>query len=332
MSSLLLRAWLHRGWLARLLWPLSLVYRVMVALRQTLYRWRWLQSTRFAVPVVVVGNVVVGGGGKTPLTIALARHLQARSISVGVISRGYGRSGTACIEVHPNSPASAAGDEPLLVKAATGAPVFVASSRAEAAAALLSAYPATQVVICDDGLQHYALQRDIEIGVFDDRGIGNGWLLPAGPLREPWPGSGKGVDLVLHTGHAAAFEGFTSTRKLASHGRTRDGRTVPLDTLRAQRVAAMAGIANPRAFFTMLENAGLTLAKALPFPDHDDFRTLDPGLFGTEPVLCTEKDAVKLFAMKELSGIDFVAVGLVFEPEPAFLAAFDDLLNPLLLT
>ncbi|WP_431096243.1 tetraacyldisaccharide 4'-kinase [Polaromonas aquatica] len=331
MKHLLQEAWLTRGVLACLLWPLSQLYGLVVHLRRALYRRRLLHSARFPVPVVVVGNVVAGGAGKTPLVIALVQHLQAQRIAVGVVSRGYGRTSTECIEVTSAAPPAQTGDEPALIQRTTGVPVFVASRRGEALRALLAAHPSTAVVVCDDGLQHYALQRDIEIAAFDDRGTGNGWMLPAGPLREPWPGRRQsGLDLVLHTGQKPAFEGFTSSRKLADDARSPTGNLVPLADLRARPLTALAGIANPQAFFAMLKDRGLMLEATIVLPDHHTFSEIDlTGLQG-KTVLCTEKDAVKLFALPAAAGLDLLAVPLVFSPEPAFFIAFDALLAPLL--
>src|SRR5512139_1410138 len=179
--------WQRRSPLAWALWPLSLLMRVLVRLRQGLYLSGFLRRQPVPVPVIVVGNVVAGGAGKTPVVMALVQHLQAHGLHPGVISRGYGRSTRDCREVREDSPVGEVGDEPALIRRHTGAPVFVARRRIEAAHALLQAYPQTDVLVSDDGLQHYALARDIEICVFDDRGAGNGLLLPAGPLREPWP-------------------------------------------------------------------------------------------------------------------------------------------------
>lgn len=331
MTHLLQQAWLKRGWLACLLWPVAQVHGLLVTLRQALYRWRLLPSERFRIPVIVVGNVIAGGAGKTPLVMALVRHLTAQGLRVGVISRGYGRSGGASLEVGPQTPVEEAGDEPALIARATGAPVFVANRRADALRALQTSYPATDVVVCDDGLQHYALQRDIEIAVFDDRGVGNGWLLPAGPLREPWPERmRRGVDLVLHTGKTPAFEGFVSSRQLADHALASDGSRLALSALRGQPLAALAGIANPEAFFAMLRACGLTLATSTALPDHHDFRHDDLSIYAGQAVLCTEKDAVKLFALPLPVGVRLLAVPLVFSPEAAFFDALDALLAPLL--
>ena len=161
---------------------------------------------------------------ETSTTIALAQHLKARGLQVGVVSRGHGRSGQDVRAVLPSDDAEQVGDEPLLMARATAVPVFVAPRRWDAASALLAAHPQTDIILCDDGLQHYALRRDLEVCVFDDRGLGNGWLLPSGPLREPWPrkplarvGQTDERLLVLHTGATPAFDGFRAKRTLASH-------------------------------------------------------------------------------------------------------------------
>lgn len=331
MKQLLPRAWLTRGWLACLLWPVAQLHGLAVRLRLAWYRSGFLKSERFGVPVIVVGNVVAGGAGKTPLVMALVKHLRAQGLQVGVVSRGYGRSGQDSLEVNTKTPVDRSGDEPALIQRATAAPVFVADKRTVAMRALLAAYPTTAVVISDDGLQHYALQRDIEIAVFDDRGVGNGWLLPAGPLREPWPARGRrGLDLVLHTGQKPAFAGFTSSRRLADHAVAADASQIALATLRGRPLVALAGIANPEAFFEMLRARGLTLKKTMALPDHHNFANCDLSAYAGQTVLCTEKDAVKLFGMPRPASLHLLAVPLVFSPEPAFLAALDALLSPLL--
>ena len=331
MKDILLSAWRTRGWLACLLWPVAQVYRLLVKLRRVLYRRGILKSVRFDIPIIVVGNVVVGGGGKTPLVMALVRHLQAQGLHVGVVSRGYGRAGQDSLEVMANTPVEASGDEPALIQRSIGAPVFVAKRRTDALRDLLAAYPQTAAVVCDDGLQHYALQRDIEIAVFDDEGLGNGWLLPAGPLREAWPGRlGQGIDLVLHTGRKAAFDGYASRRQLADHALDANGTRLALTSLTQQPLVALAGIAHPEAFFDMLRTCGLTLEKTLAFPDHHDFKKADLEALSGRIVLCTEKDAVKLFALVLPPGLQLLAVPLEFSPEPAFFDALDALLRPLL--
>ena len=184
MKQRLTEAWKARGWLACLLWPLAQVYGLLLWLRRLLYRYGLMRSERFAVPVIVVGNVVAGGAGKTPLVMALVGHLQAQGLQVGVVSRGYGRSGNETLQVGPDTPVHQSGDEPALIRRATCAPVFIAVKRSEAVRALLAAYPATAVVVCDDGLQHYGLQRDIEIAVLTAARAMAGCSLPA-PCASP---------------------------------------------------------------------------------------------------------------------------------------------------
>ena len=349
LSSTLLRAWQGRGLLASLLWPLSWLYGFVVRFRQGLFISGVFKSHKLPVPVVVVGNVVAGGAGKTPLVMALVLHLKAQGIQVGVISRGFGArrvrpaSASASDEVHevlPNSLPQDVGDEPLLIRRTTGVPVFTGVNRYAAGQALLARHPETQLILSDDGLQHLALQRDLEVVVFDDRGLGNGWLLPAGPLREPWP---RPCDLVLHTGRKQAFGGFGSTRTLAPQARNAKGDALPLAELMHTRtqthrpVVALAAIARPEAFFEMLRDLDVPLAATLSLPDHFDFsdwqlpaellasNSSDLPLKDSPLVLCTEKDAVKLWQHHP----EFWAVPLVFTPEPAFWKAFDKLLNHL---
>ena len=325
----LARTWRQRGLVACLLWPLSMLYSALSGLHRSLYRIGLFKTERVNVPVIVVGNVVAGGAGKTPLVIALAKHLQQRGLTVGVVSRGYGRRGKDCLEVLGNTAISDSGDEPALILRALAAPVFVANKRIESARALVEKYPATQVIISDDGLQHHSLTRDIEITVFDNRGIGNGWLLPAGPLRERWPGQ-RTNRLVLHTGQSPAFGGFVSTRRLADYAITADGRQVLLEDLKRQPLTALAGIANPYAFFEMLAARGLPLKQTISLPDHFDFSEFTlPGQPGGV-VLCTEKDAVKLFKLPAKNKAQLLAVPLEFAPESAFLKAVDEQLAALL--
>ncbi len=321
LESILLRTWRGRGLLACALWPLSKLYGLLIRLRGALFRAGIFKSGRVRVPVLVVGNVVAGGSGKTPVVMALVRHLAARGVRVGVVSRGYGREmadpANDCLEVRPDSPASAVGDEPLLLRRSCGVPVFVARRRLQAAQALLARYPNTELIVCDDGLQHLALQRDIEICVFDDRGAGNGWLLPAGPLREAWP---RPVDLVLHTGARPAFAGFRATRQLADHAVRQDGTPIPLAGLRGRPLLAVAAIAQPEAFFAMLRAADLSLVQTEGLPDHYDFDSwLRPNHL-CQTLICTEKDAVKLWRHAP----DALAVPLKLSFDAGFLAALDE--------
>ncbi|NQW80998.1 MAG: tetraacyldisaccharide 4'-kinase [Polaromonas sp.] len=343
LQTTLQSAWTRRGPLACLLWPLAQLHAGAVVLRRWLYQQGMLTSWRADVPVIVIGNVVAGGAGKTPLVLALVQHLQAAGRHPGVVSRGYGRQGDGCLEVLPLLPASLCGDEPLLIRQRTGAPVFVARRRIDAVRALLAAHPQTDLILCDDGLQHHALQRDLNIAVFDERGVGNGWLLPAGPLREPWPPIARAkhrsgpqavapIDLLLHTGQTAAFAGFQSRRALADNAIAADGTLVPLDSLKGEALTALAAIASPEAFFSMLRQRGLTLARCIPMPDHDKLDAAPLWELGQQGLraLCTEKDAVKLFARYPDAGQQLLAVPLEFKPESGFMQAFDARLNALM--
>lgn len=318
--------WLRRGARAWALRPVAWLFGLVASVRRALYAVGWLRREGVPVPVVVVGNVVAGGAGKTPVVIAVTRHFQARGLAVGIVSRGHGRSTDDCREVRDDSDPREVGDEPTLLRRVTGAPVFVARRRVEAARALLARHPEVRLIVSDDGLQHLALRRDVEICVFDDRGIGNGWLLPAGPLREPWP---RACDLVLHTGGrpeasaAPAIPGFGARRALADHALRGDGTTVPLDDLRSLTLVAVAAIAKPEGFFSMLRARGLRPVACVALPDHDDFTGwTPPAPVAGAPhptIVCTEKDAVKLWRLRP----DALAVPLVFEPEVAFFEALN---------
>ncbi len=319
----LTQAWRQRGLMAWLLWPVSQVYGLASGIRNLMFAVGLLKTHHLKVPVIVVGNVVAGGAGKTPVVMALVMHLQARGWHVGVVSRGYGRSTRDCREVQDSCLATEVGDEPALIKWTCHVPVFVAIRRVDAAQALLDRYPETQIIVSDDGLQHHALHRDLEICVFDDRGIGNGFLLPAGPLREAWP---RPTDLVLHTGATPAFaDGFRAKRSLAGYALRADSRSVPIAELRGKPILAVAAIAQPETFFAMLRQHGLTLAHTVALPDHFTFdgwvapvANLSPAS-DTPILICTEKDAVKLWRTHPTA----LAVPLVLVPEQGFFSAID---------
>lgn len=328
-SAGLRQAWQTRGPAAWALWPASLPYAGLVRLRRALYRSGLLRSEHPGRPTIVVGNVIAGGAGKTPVVMALVEHLKARGLQPGVISRGYGRSTSDCREVLADSPASEVGDEPALIARHCGVPVFVDRQRSTAARALLARHPGTDVIVCDDGLQHLALQRDLEVCVFNDQGVGNGFLLPAGPLREPWP---RAVDWVLHPDSTAAPAGlapaFALRRGLAEHAVRADGSRIPLQSLRGRPVHALAAIARPEDFFGMLRQRGLDLARTTALPDHHDFNSWGEekeGSGGPLPLLCTAKDAVKLWPLRP----DALAVPLEVRVDPAFFTALDARLAPL---
>jgi len=307
--------WLKKAWLSNLLCPVSWLFGAMVGLRRVLYKRGILKSEKVNALVIVVGNAVAGGGGKTPLTMAIVAHLKASGFQVGVISRGFGRTHRNVREVQAHDSPLDVGDEPLMIHERCQVPVVVAQQRLDAAKALLKNHPDTDIVVCDDGLQHYALKRDIEICALDARGIGNGRLLPSGPLREPWP---RPVDLLIHTSTRSLTDGFSSQRQLSDQAINAKGDVISLQSLKKEAVNAVAAIAQPQAFFAMLKASGLQLAGQYSLPDHDSFEGWTPPNSG--PILlCTEKDARKLWT----SCPQAFAIRLLFEPEPAFWMALD---------
>ncbi len=301
-----LEALLARHWwrprpdaLAQALRPLSWLYAALAWLHALPWRAGWRRPEPTPVPVIVVGNLVAGGAGKTPVVIALVEALRAAGRQPGVISRGYGRRSDEVAPVQATSTAAAVGDEPLLIHRRTAAPVQVGRRRLEAARALCKRHPEIDVIVADDGLQHHALARAAEVLVFDARGAGNGLRLPAGPLREPLPRSPGQDRWVLYNAErpTTPLPGATFERRLGHAVALADwhaGRATaaPLSSLRGRRLVAAAGIATPERFFAMLEAAGLDIER-LPLPDHHDFASL-PWPPGTPEVLVTEKDAVKL--------------------------------------
>ena len=311
-----------------MLWPLSLLYRCVIALRRWLHAVGWLASWSVGVPVLVVGNLVAGGAGKTPVVLALLRHCRARGIAVGVVARGHGRQLTRRLpdlrEVRDDSTTALVGDEPLMIRQLTGVPVFVARDRVAAARALLAQHPEIRLILSDDGLQHLALRRDAELCVLGADGIGNGWLLPAGPLRE----AGRSVTWVLEAeeaprappGLAASRGRFCCRRKLAAQAHDAQGRSIALGSLIGQPVQAVAGIAHPEQFFAMLRACGLTLAGTQALPDHYAFDSYQGSMDERRPLICTEKDAVKLWRLQPQA----LAVPLELAIDAAFYASFDE--------
>jgi tetraacyldisaccharide 4'-kinase len=305
---------MRQGPLAWALRPLSWLYGAAVRVKRAAHRWGWLRTERLDVPVIVVGNVVVGGAGKTPAVIALVQALREAGWTPGVISRGHGRKpNPAPLPVLSNSLASEVGDEPLQIQRATGAPVFVANRRIEAGRALRLAHPEINVVLTDDGLQHWALHRDVSVLVMDDRGVGNGWLMPAGLLREHWPPArGDWPSLVLHQRPEnqggtdctvpVGLPRFEATRSLSPMAINGLGEARAWADWGNTPITAVAGVARPEVFFDMLRQGGLTALSTHALPDHasmDDYANL--GMSRDTPLLCTDKDAVKLFAVP---GID----------------------------
>jgi tetraacyldisaccharide 4'-kinase len=292
--------WLQRQWFAQrrlapalwLLLPLSWLFMGLAWLKKISSK-----SERLSVPVIVVGNITVGGAGKTPLTLWLARQLSERGWRPGIVSRGYGGNNALPRSVEPASIPAEVGDEPILLARRSAVPVWVGRNRAAAGRALLAAHPAVNVILCDDGLQHYRLARDVELAVFDGRGAGNGWRLPVGPLRE-------------------SFDRLTSVDAVICNGR-RDGRipdslaqfdmgllagtfyrldeaqqTCCAARLAGKKLFALAGIGDPGRFFRTLEGLGLVF-ETHPFPDHHAYVAADLAFAKDGILLMTEKDAVK---------------------------------------
>jgi tetraacyldisaccharide 4'-kinase len=289
------RHWYRFSLISALLAPAAMAFDAFVRLRRAAYAAGILRKVRIPVPVVVVGNLVVGGTGKTPLVLWLAEALLRRGWRPGIVSRGHGAGATRARAVPAGGDPREFGDEPLLHAERSGCPVWVGRDRPAAAAALLAAHPECDVIICDDGLQHYALARDFEIAVRDERGAGNGLLLPAGPLREP---VGRPVDAWVVNG-AAASPGEFAMRLVAAGFRrvASPGAEVPLAELAGKRLHAVAGIGNPRRFFAQLESMGLA-AESHPFPDHHQFRAGELAFPACDYILMTEKDAVKCRAFE----------------------------------
>jgi len=292
------RQWSKRNLLTLALAPLSAAFLVAVKVRQKLYRSGVLSSTKLAVPVIVVGNISVGGTGKTPLVLWITELLLGKGYHPGIVSRGYGGSGTVQA-VTNHSTASEVGDEPALLARRSHVPIFVGPDRVDAARALLTANPRCNVIISDDGLQHYALQRDVEIAVVDARsGFGNGLLLPAGPLREPVSRL-RSVDAVVWNGSAetenSANAYFMSLGGDRLANVATSAQSLPVSEFRGKIVHALAAIGNPQRFFDHLRRHGLDLNEHA-FPDHYAFRPEDIAFAGDDVVLMTEKDAVKCVA------------------------------------
>ncbi len=292
MTSALER-WLLRRWYGGVapgpgLRLLSVAYAGLLRLDRALYRRGLRKVHRLRVPVIVVGNLVAGGTGKTPLTIALARALAAAGWKPGIVSRGYGRRSLDPVRVQPHLPAELCGDEPLLIARRTGLPVFVDADRVAAARRLVA--EGCDLIIADDGLQHRRLGRDLEIEVLDgERRHGNGRLMPAGPLREP---STRRVDLRVVNGGAAGEGEWPMQLVLGDAEPLEGGPPRPLAEFAGGPVHAVAGIGNPERFFAALRARGLQV-QAHAFADHHDFLAEDLRLDPPLPILMTEKDAVK---------------------------------------
>jgi tetraacyldisaccharide 4'-kinase len=282
------------------LWPLSLLLGTVAALRRAAFHHGICAVTRLPVPVVVIGNISVGGTGKTPLTIALAAQLREQGWRPGIVCRGYGGSAQVPQAVADNADPSACGDEAVLLAQRSGGPVWIGADRVAAARGLLAANPDCNLILSDDGLQHYALGRNFEIAVLDAaRGTGNGWLLPAGPLREPATRLAT-VNAVVVNGEGPSRplpRGAPPALCMTLHGDRFFNLRDPQQTVNAahfsgRKVHAVAAIGNPARFFTHLRALGIDCDEHA-FPDHHAFARSDLAFGDEAAVIMTEKDAVK---------------------------------------
>ena len=321
------RAWQDGGALQWALRPLALLMRGAVTARRALYRCGAWRTERLGVPVIVVGNRVAGGAGKTPTTLAIVAALQQAGRQPGIVSRGHGSREREARPVSTDSTAQSVGDEPLLMQRRAQVPVWVGRDRVAAGRALLAAHPQVDVLVCDDGLQHLRLRRDVEVIVFDERGAGNGWLLPAGPLREPIDAPTDARQIVLYNAErpSTALPGHCARRRLAglvelgAWWQGADARAELPPELKRQPVLASAGIGQPGRFFDSLRTLGLAI-EPWPLPDHHGFDTL-PWPAQTRDVIVTEKDAVKLPLQRlraERPGLRVWVAPLLFELPETF--------------
>jgi tetraacyldisaccharide 4'-kinase len=296
--------WLQQHWyritpLHLILFPISLVFRVLVALRRELYHNGIMTSHQLLLPVIVVGNISVGGTGKTPLTLALAQQLIERGWHPLIISRGYGRSLSRAQQVNLSSPPAQVGDEPLLMAQRDICPVWVGADRVATARAALQVHPQCDVVLCDDGLQHYSLQRDAEIAVIDGaRGFGNGLMLPAGPLREPVSRLQTVDAVVVNGSDAAAGQYAMRLTGAIFYNLLNPGQTATPADFQQSNNHAVAGIGHPQRYFRHLETLGVPFTPHA-FPDHHPYRATELSFTDCDAILVTEKDAVKCAAFAD---------------------------------
>ncbi|RZL01348.1 MAG: tetraacyldisaccharide 4'-kinase [Rubrivivax sp.] len=340
----MVRSWSSRGPLPILLSPLAALMWLVVSGRRLAYRRGWMKRESTGLPVLVVGNRIAGGAGKTPATIAIVQHLQQQGWHPGVLTRGYKRSAEAdafTLIDHSSAAALTAaqvGDEPLLIWRRTQVPVMVGRDRVAGGQALRRAHPRIDILVCDDGLQHLRLERQIEVVVFDERGAGNGWLLPSGPLREPLsptpPTTLVAPPIVLYNAAQAstplaghmAHRGMSRPRPLAPwwSGQADDGAASqpPKDG-----AWAVAGIAHPPKFFAQLASLGFT-THPVACDDHEPYATL-PWPPHIADVIVTEKDAVKMDPerlRRERPGTRVWVAALDFRPDAGFWQAIDSAL------
>ncbi len=345
VEAFFLREWQQGSAWQILLQPLSWLYRAVIVIRKLGFAGGYFRADKIDVPVIVVGNISVGGTGKTPIVLALTQWLAARGKHPGIVTRGYARGNAHVVPlpgsvIHVVAPsfasADVSSDEAQLLAERSGLPVFAGSKRARVAKVLREKFPETSVIVSDDGLQHYALRRDVEIAVVDGtRGFGNGHLLPAGPLREPIERLRQVDCIVLNNPHpdspvqssvdsgAARLAALRATLARSAvpvfEMTYRNARMVKLgpsdassavdalspgsfaDATSGKRIVAIAGIGNPDRFFSQVRGLGVTLSGTLAFPDHHDYRVQDIRAVEADVILMTEKDAVKC---REFAGVD----------------------------
>ncbi|MEO6421686.1 MAG: tetraacyldisaccharide 4'-kinase [Candidatus Nitrotoga sp.] len=290
--------WLEQRWyrttpLHLILLPISVIFHMLAATRRALYHNGILNSVKLPVPVIIVGNITVGGSGKTPLTLWLAQQLIDNGWHPGIISRGHGGTNISPLAVHASSSPDEVGDEAVLMAQRKLCPVWIGHDRVGAARSLLHAHPECDIVLSDDGLQHYRLQRDFEIAVVDGtRRFGNGFLLPAGPLREPLSRLTQVDAVVIHGGKTTIDQHSMQLYGECFYNLLNPDTTAQAADFFGQRLHAIAGIGHPQRFFTHLSRLGLNV-QTHPFPDHHDFTPADLVYTDADAILMTEKDAVK---------------------------------------
>lgn len=311
MEAWLINEWQRRSHWQLLLRPVSWLFRLLIAIRRRAYRHGLLKSHSVGVPVIIIGNITVGGTGKTPLLLALVDALSSQGMHCGIVTRGYQRRSTAesTTVIHVESAivdGVVLSDEATLLARRSGVPVYAGADRVEAAHTLLRNHGEVEVILSDDGLQHYALQRDIEICVIDGaRGLGNGRLLPAGPLREP-ASRLSAVDAILlnrngsnanswhFSGATPAFDmRFANELFINLKSDRRINVRDALTEFQTMRIYALAGTGHPQRFFSHLTGLGFALTASQPFPDHHQYRAGDMPGMDAQIILMTEKDAVK---------------------------------------
>lgn len=303
MRQAVLKFWYRKSLAAYVLAPLSWIFQLACRVRYYFYRYCKTQQT-FPVPVIVVGNLTVGGTGKTPLVSWIINMLKENGFTPGIVMRGYGSSlkNDEFEIVAMQSLAVAVGDEPLMLRQKADCPLVIGKNRPEAVRALLKAFPQVNIVVCDDGLQHYALARDIEIAVIDGKlRLGNGFCLPVGPLRESKQRL-KSVDFIVANGNAMPGEWVMGTQLgPLAHRVNNNDMTQAVEDWQGQTVHAVAGVGNPERFFSALRAKGINVI-AHPFPDHYAFKKEDITFNDDLIVVMTEKDAVKCraFASKRV--------------------------------